>query len=112
MGSHLAWHLSSQIVEMPLLFHKAPPGALFFVLPAGIIAAMKIPPSALDPATLQSLIEEFVSRDGTDYGVTEVSLTTRVDQVQRQLAAGLVVIWYDPESETCTLLPREHCTAD
>ena len=73
---------------------------------------MKIPHTALDPYTLQSLIEEYVSRDGTDYGLVEISLETRVAQAHQQLASGQILIWYDPDSESCTLLQREHCPAD
>lgn len=67
---------------------------------------MIIPHSKVNPLTLQSLIEEFVTRDGTDYGETEVPMAQRVAMVQQQLEHGDVVIWFDPDSETCTLLPK------
>lgn len=70
---------------------------------------MRIPHDQLNPDTLQSLIEEYASRDGTDYGAEEVSLSTRVMQLRRQLERGEVIIWFDPESETCTLLNRRDC---
>lgn len=67
---------------------------------------MLIPHDQLQPATLQSLIEEFINREGTDYGEQEISIKTKVSQVIRQLEDGSVVISYDEHSETCTLLPR------
>ena len=47
------------------------------------ITALKIPYEKLEPETLQALIEEFVSRDGTDYGRTEVPFEQKVAQVKR-----------------------------
>ena len=38
--------------------------------------AIKIPTDRLSPDTLQSVIEEFVSRSGTDYGDKEVPIDT------------------------------------
>ena len=41
------------------------------------MTALKIPYDQLNPETLHGVIEEFVTRDGTDYGEIEVSLDTR-----------------------------------
>ena len=73
---------------------------------------MRIPHKKLNPLTLQSLIEEFVTRDGTDYGEHEASLETRVAMVREQLERGAVVIWFDPDTESCTLLTREQLEND
>lgn len=69
--------------------------------------AIRIPPEQLAPSTLRGLVEEFVSRDGTDYGDREISLTVRVDQVLKQLRSGQVVIVFDPESQSCNLFNRD-----
>lgn len=53
---------------------------------------MLIPHRQLSPKALQGLIEEFVTRDGADYGQTESALATKVAQVWRQLDQGVVVI--------------------
>jgi uncharacterized protein len=53
--------------------------------------------------SLQNLIEEFVSRDGTDYGEHEIPLSTRVDQVRQLLRRGKVVIWFDEATETVSV---------
>jgi len=53
--------------------------------------------------TLNNLLEEFVTRDGTDYGEIEVSLITRVTQVREQLKRGRVVIWFDEVTESISL---------
>ncbi len=68
---------------------------------------MIIPHQQLSPETLQSLVEEFVTRSGTDYGATEIPLQDKVRQVQRQLARGDVVIVFDLATESVTLLSRQ-----
>ncbi|WP_460549631.1 YheU family protein, partial [Geodermatophilus aquaeductus] len=46
---------------------------------------MIIPWQDLAPETLDSLIESFVLREGTDYGEHERSLEQKVADVRRQL---------------------------
>lgn len=62
-----------------------------------------IPWQQLQPETLRALIEEFVTRDGTDYGSREADLETKVKQVRRLLEQGKAKIVFDPESETCDI---------
>jgi hypothetical protein len=59
-----------------------------------------IPMSELAPQTLQALVESFVLREGTDYGVQEVPLATKVGQVIRQLQRGEARIVFDPATES------------
>ncbi|WDP89396.1 MAG: YheU family protein [Desulfobacter sp.] len=66
--------------------------------------ALKIPYDQLTPEALNGVIEEFVTRDGTDYGEHEVSLETKISQVLTHLKTGRAVIVFDPESETCNIL--------
>ena len=61
---------------------------------------MIIPYQELDKHTLQNLIKEFVLREGTDYGETEVSLDTKVNQVLEQIKSGKLVITYSEEYES------------
>lgn len=67
---------------------------------------MIIPYQQLSREALIGLIEEFITRDGTDYGEQEVALELKVKQVERQLATGDVVIVFDPASESVSLLTR------
>lgn len=64
---------------------------------------MDIPWQNLQPETLRALIEEFVTRSGTDYGEKEISLETRVRQVQELLRTGKAKVVFDPETETCDI---------
>lgn len=72
---------------------------------------MEIPHTALDPDTLRNLVEEFVTREGTDYGSQEYSLHDKVRHVLRQLEQGNVVIVFDSNSETCHIETRERLAA-
>jgi len=68
---------------------------------------MIIPHRELSPEVLRGLIEEFVTRDGTDYGERETPLQTKVAQVWRQLDLGAAVIVFNEQDGSCTILPKE-----
>jgi len=68
------------------------------------LKAVKIPYEQLSPEALHGVIEEFVTRDGTDYGEVEVPLETKIAQVLAQLRSGKAVIVFDQETESCTVL--------
>ena len=60
----------------------------------------------LSTNALNGLIEEFVNRDGTDYGAQEQSLDAKKTQILHQLQRGDVIILFDERSETCNLINR------
>jgi uncharacterized protein YheU (UPF0270 family) len=68
---------------------------------------IEIPPEQLNEDVLQAVIEEFITREGTDYGLQDYSLEQKVLQIKRQLDSGRAVIAFDPLSESCTLLIKE-----
>jgi uncharacterized protein len=61
---------------------------------------VEVPYTDLAPDTLNALLEAFVLREGTDYGVHEMPLASKVAQVRRQLERGEAQIIYDPASES------------
>ena len=65
-----------------------------------------VPPQRLQADVLQALLEEFATRDGTDYGERELNLNEKVDRLQRQLRTGDLHILYDVDSEQWDLVPR------
>lgn len=67
-----------------------------------------IPHDRLSQDALQGLIEEFVTRDGTDTGFTDGSLAENVEMVIRQLNRGDVFIVYDEGTETTNIVPKEY----
>lgn len=71
-------------------------------------SGLLIPYHQLSEEALDGVIHEFVTRDGTDYGEREVSLDAKMASVRNQLKRKQAVIVFDPESETCTILPANH----
>ena len=63
-----------------------------------------VPYTALKPETLLALIEEFVTRDTTDYGERERTLGDKVEDVMRQLRRGEARIVFDGASETINIV--------
>lgn len=70
-----------------------------------------IPAEQLSAEALLGLIEEFITREGTDYGELEWSLEQKVEQVRMQLRRGEAVIVFDIAAESCTIMPREQAAA-
>lgn len=64
------------------------------------LADMRIPHAELSPTALRAVVEEFVTRDGTDYS----SVDGRIEQVLRQLDAGQVELHWDEENATCNIV--------
>ena len=69
-------------------------------------APIEVPPSALSERALHGLVEEFITREGTDYGVREHTFDEKRESVLRLIAEGEVLIFFDPDSETTTLRRR------
>lgn len=74
---------------------------------AGKIAGnpVQIPYDQLKPDTLRALVEEFITREGTDYGEEEASLEKKIQEVFDQLKAGKAAIVFDPSTESCNIVP-------
>ena len=71
------------------------------------MAVVEIPQSRLSLEALEGLIEEFVTRDGTDYGLREHTLDEKKHDLSRLLERGEVVIVFDVTSETCSIVPKD-----
>ena len=68
------------------------------------IAPIRLSPDDLEPNTLRAVIESFVLREGTDYGLHETSLESQVAQVMAQLRRGEAHITFDPATESVNLV--------
>jgi uncharacterized protein len=68
------------------------------------IAPIRVAPDDLEPDTLRAVIESFVLREGTDYGVHEASLEDKVAQVLIQLRRGEAQIMFDPATESVNVV--------
>ena len=66
---------------------------------------VEVPHDQLSPETLRQLIESYVNREGTDYGLRERTLEQKVADVLRQLENGEAVIVFDAEGESINIVP-------
>ncbi|MBU0681696.1 MAG: YheU family protein [Proteobacteria bacterium] len=65
---------------------------------------VEVPYEQLEPDTLQSLIQEFVTRDGNDWGNVEGALENKVNQVMQQLCNRQAKIVFDLKSQTANIV--------
>ena len=68
---------------------------------------MIIPYEKLSREALQGLIEEFVTRDGTDSGYTKKSIEENVEMVMKQLQRGEAFIVYDEATQTANIASKQ-----
>ncbi len=66
---------------------------------------MLIPHTLLSAEALHALIEDFVTREGTDNG-DDTPLAERVARVHQALERGEALIVFDATYQQCLLLPR------
>ena len=64
---------------------------------------MRIPHRQLSPVALRAVVEEFVTRDGTD----DSSVPSRIESVLRQLEAGAVALHFDVDTASCSIQAAE-----
>ena len=65
---------------------------------------MEIPHNQVPKQTLLAIIEEFISREGTDYGHREYTLDEKVEKVKSQLLNGEIKLMFDSETSSCNLV--------
>ncbi|RBO83264.1 YheU family protein [Marinomonas aquiplantarum] len=65
-----------------------------------------IPYDSLTKETLENILDDIVSRDGTDYGNYELSALQKREQALRALQTGEAVLLFDTESETITMVSK------
>lgn len=66
----------------------------------------RVPAERIEAAVLQALLEEFASRDGTDYGARELTLAEKAGNLRRQLEAGDICILFHHPTEQWDLVDR------
>ncbi len=76
--------------------HIPPPSAR-----SPLLLSLRIPHRQLSPAALLAVVEEFVTRDGTDHW----SVECRIEAVLQHLKAGRVELHFDDETQTCNIVP-------
>jgi len=66
--------------------------------------AIEVPYTSLQPDTLRAVVEEFITRNGTDYGERERTLDSKVADVMRQLKRGEAVVVFDPQTASVNIV--------
>tara|TARA_B100000767_G_C19704415_1_gene509859 strand:+ start:1100 stop:1384 length:285 start_codon:yes stop_codon:yes gene_type:complete len=65
---------------------------------------IQIPFNQLSPTALDSILEEFITREGTNYGFYEYSVTEQMSKAKAMLEKGKVSIVFDPVLERCHII--------
>ncbi len=68
---------------------------------------MIIPLEQINEDTLIAIIEDFILREGTEYGSTDVSKQDKITQVKQQLEQGTAVLVYSELYESVNIMPSE-----
>ena len=71
-----------------------------------------VPHTALANDTLRAVIESFILREGTDYGMRELSLDDKVGRVMRLLERGEARIVFDPQTDTVDVVTARGASAE
>ena len=67
---------------------------------------IEVPYLDINPETLRNMIEEFVSRDGSDWGDTGGSMEDKIKQVLRQFDSGKIKVVFDLTSQSANLVSK------
>lgn len=70
-----------------------------------------LPLESFQTATLDALLADIVTRDGTDYGDTELSQDEKIGQLLQNLQQKLAYIAFDAISESCVIISPEEAQA-
>ncbi len=68
---------------------------------------MIIPFEKLSNQAFKGIVEEYISRDGTDSGHIDVSFQKKFDSIKSQLISGKIFIVFDSESQSCNIITKE-----
>jgi uncharacterized protein YheU (UPF0270 family) len=68
---------------------------------------MIIPHQSINVETLRNIIEEYVTREGTDYGDVELSIEDKVSAVEAKLQSGEVVVLYIESTESINIVDKQ-----
>lgn len=65
---------------------------------------LDIPYDQIDPQTLRRMIEEFVTRDWSDFAEVGSDLESKIEQVLRQLRERRVKVVFDLKTESANIV--------
>ena len=67
---------------------------------------VEIPREALKEELLGGIIDNFILREGTDYGVVELSHESKVNRIKKQIEKDDIKIVFDPNTDSVSLLTK------
>lgn len=70
-----------------------------------------VPFEKISEEALDGLINEFILREGTDYGQKEYTLQEKHEQLKKQLISGKIKIVFDSQEQTASLIRSEHLSS-
>jgi len=71
-----------------------------------VSAFVEVPWRSLSEDALRGVIEDFVTRDGTDYGERETTTEQKLNTVREQLRRGELVIVFESALSSIQLVPK------
>ena len=66
-----------------------------------------IPYQQLSKEALDGVLEEYINREGTDYGLHEYSLEDKKEQLLAQIKSGRAQIVFDHGSQSVSILAKD-----
>lgn len=69
---------------------------------------MIIPYNELSKETLEAIAESVVLREGTDYGLEEITFSEKVEQLLASLKRGDSVLLYSEVDESVDIVPKDN----
>lgn len=69
-----------------------------------------IPYEKLSKDALSGVIEEFVNREGTDYGLYEHSFDDKCEQLLDSIKSGRALIVFDHDSQSVSVMHKDQLT--
>ena len=70
-----------------------------------------VPFEKISEEALDGLINEFILREGTDYGKKEYTLQEKHEQLKKQLISGKIKIVFDSQEQTASLIRSEYLSS-
>ncbi|MBT4760794.1 MAG: YheU family protein [Bdellovibrionaceae bacterium] len=65
---------------------------------------VEVPWQQIGKEALSGLVQEFVLREGTDYGQNTYSIDQKIEHVMSQLRSNKAKVVYDATSDSCSLV--------
>ncbi|MEI6213292.1 MAG: YheU family protein [Desulfuromonadales bacterium] len=67
---------------------------------------IEVPINRLNRETLLSVISEYVTREWEEMGLVSYTLEQKIEQVMVQLKADKAKLVFDPNSNSCNIIPN------